>query len=36
MLFGGTELVEFTLTEELNRTVAVITANLESMKAGAH
>lgn len=35
LLFGGTELVEFTKTDELNETVAVIMKNLEAMKAGA-
>ncbi|MDP9183294.1 MAG: cupin domain-containing protein [Actinomycetota bacterium] len=34
LLFAGTELVEFTKTSELGETVAVITKNLESMKAG--
>jgi hypothetical protein len=40
LMFAGTELVEFTRTEELNASVAVITKNLEAMhaleKAGAH
>jgi hypothetical protein len=39
LMFAGTELVEFTLTDELNKTVAVVTTNLEAMhaqeKAGA-
>jgi hypothetical protein len=35
LLFAGTELVEFSRTDELNETVAVITKNLEAMKAGA-
>lgn len=34
LLFAGTELVEFTLTEELGKTVTVIAKNLETMKAG--
>jgi len=34
LLFAGTELVEFSKTDELNETVAVITKNLEAMKAG--
>ena len=34
LLFAGTELVEFTRTDELHQTVAVITKNLEAMKAG--
>jgi hypothetical protein len=40
LMFAGTELVEFTKTDELNASVAVITKNLEAMhameKAGAH
>jgi hypothetical protein len=36
LMFAGTELVEFTKTDELNQTVAVVTKNLESLKAGAH
>ena len=40
LMFGGTELVEFTRTDELNASVAVISKNLEAMhateKAGAH
>ena len=39
LMFAGTELVEFTRTDELNESVAVITKNLEAMhateKAGA-
>ena len=34
LLFAGTELVEFSKTDELNETVAVISKNLEKMKAG--
>ena len=34
LLFAGTELVEFSKTSELNETVAVVTRNLEAMKAG--
>jgi hypothetical protein len=35
LVFAGTELVEFTKTDELNETVAVIMKNLEAAKAGA-
>ena len=34
LMFAGTELVEFTKTNELNETVGVITKNLEAMKTG--
>jgi len=34
LMFAGTELVEFTPTEQLQRTVGVIASNLEKMKAG--
>ena len=34
LLFAGTELVEFTKTSELGETVAIVTKNLETMKAG--
>jgi hypothetical protein len=34
LMFAGTQLVEFTRTEELHRTVEVITTNLATMKAG--
>ena len=35
LLFKGTELVEFTKTNELNELVDVVNRNLEAMKAGA-
>jgi hypothetical protein len=35
LLFKGTELVEFTKTNELNELVEVVNRNLEAMKAGA-
>lgn len=34
LLFAGTELVEFTKSDELEQTVAVVSKNLETMKAG--
>ena len=35
LMFAGTQLVEFTQTDELNASVAVIVGNLEKLKAGA-
>jgi hypothetical protein len=34
LLFAGTRIVEFTKTDELNASVAVISKNLEAAKAG--
>ena len=35
VLYAGTEVVEFSPTEELNRTMAVVTRNMEAMEAAS-
>jgi hypothetical protein len=35
LTFAGTEIIEFTKTDELQATIAVLMKNLEAMKAGA-
>jgi hypothetical protein len=35
VLYAGTEVVEFSPTEELGRTMAVVTKNMEALQASA-